>query len=110
MERDLSRITYFPNVLEVGRKLAQELAQEMTQAEADSQVLNENYPWLQEQHPRCWVAVFQGQIVGISKRSQSSLIRALRKKGLTQEQIAQVRVRYIRAKGDERPRILLNAA
>ena len=106
MEGDPSRIKYFPNI----RKEMRELAQELAQAEADDALLDENYPRLQEQYPHCWIAVYQGKLVATSKRSQSSLIKALRKKGLTQEQIAQVRVRYILSKGEKRPRILLNAA
>ena len=79
----------------------------MEQFRVDCEWTSSHYRELQGQYPRCWVAVYQGQVVATNKRDQASLIRTLQSKGLPLEQVL---VRYIHAKGEGRSQILLRAA
>ena len=79
----------------------------MEQFRVDCEWTNSHYREFQEQYPRRWVAVYQGQIVATSKRDQASLIRILRRQGLPLEHVV---IRYVHAKGEGRTQILLRAA
>lgn len=77
------------------------------QFRADCKWTSSHYRGLQEQYPRCWVAIYRGQVVATSKRDQASLIRILQRKGRPLEHVV---VRYVHAKGEGRTKILLRAA
>lgn len=79
----------------------------MEQSESDCWWVSEHYRALQEQYPRCWVAVYRGQVVATSERNQMALIRQLRKKGLPLENMV---VKFFYPKGEEPVRILQAAA
>ena len=79
----------------------------MDQFGADCSWVSTHHRELQEQYPRCWVAVCRGQVVATSKRNQMALIRQLRKKGLPLENMV---VKFFYPKGEDPVRILQAAA
>ncbi len=79
----------------------------MEQFGKDCRWLSSHYRKFQKQYPRCWVAVYRGQVVATSKRNQMALIRQLRKKGLPLENMV---VKFFYPKGEEPIRILQAAA